>query len=227
MLFFTPFWSLSFSLVNSVTLYPVSFDFIGFGLAAGTVVFGILVSPALYMLGWVFLLIGYLGTCTYELNETSPVHSEAIQRLSQIFSNLLYSIGFFMAFATFTVSNNPGAVALAILVCWIPLTIFFIISQRAIYEIVTNAKWRTLDRVQKQIKELNDGDITSQKNIETINRLMEYFERIRATPNSTLSLGTGLTFLNQLALPLIGFLLANIDSLVLNIEKLVKVFSGR
>jgi hypothetical protein len=60
---------------------------------------------------------------------------------------------------------------------------------------------------------LNDSDIADKNNIEAINRLMDYHERVRATPNSTLSLGTGLNFVNQLALPLIGLLVANIDKL--------------
>jgi hypothetical protein len=47
-----------------------------------------------------------------------------------------------------------------------------------------------------------------------INRLMDYHERIRATPNSNLNLQSLGNFLNQLALPLLGFLLANIDTVI-------------
>ena len=50
--------------------------------------------------------------------------------------------------------------------------------------------------------------------IEAINRLMDLHDRVRATRSSTLNLRTGLNFLNQLMLPLLAFLLANIDRLL-------------
>lgn len=223
MFFFTPFWCVAFSWANTVFLG----QFIGIGLTVGTIVFGILVSPALYMLGWVFLLTRHLGSYVYELNDTSPAHSEVIQRLSNIFSSLLYSIAVFIAFATLTVANNLYSVFLAILIGWAPLTVYFINSQIAISKIITNAKWKTLARIQNQIKELNAGNLADPKKLEAINALMSFYDRVRATPNSTFSVGTGLNFFSQLALPLLGLLLANIDSLVLNIEKLVEAFSGK
>jgi len=223
MLFFTPFWCVAFSWANTVALG----QFIGIGLIVGTIVFGVLVSPALYMLGWVFFLTRHIGSYVYELNDTSPAYSEVIQRLANIFSSLLYSIAVFIAFATLAVANNLYSVFLAILIGWAPLTVYFVNSQIAISRIITNSKWRTLSRIQNQIKELNDGDLTDPKKLEAINALMSFYDRVRSSPNSTFSLGTGLNFFSQLALPLLGLLLANIDSLVLSIEKLIKVFSGK
>ena len=45
-------------------------------------------------------------------------------------------------------------------------------------------------------------------------RLMDYHDRIWRTPNSTLNLGAGLNLLSQLLLPLLAFLLANLDKLL-------------
>ncbi len=50
--------------------------------------------------------------------------------------------------------------------------------------------------------------------MEAVNRLMDYHDRIRATPNSALNLRTSLGFLNSLLLPVIAFVLANLDKIV-------------
>jgi hypothetical protein len=44
-----------------------------------------------------------------------------------------------------------------------------------------------------------------------MNRLMDLHDRIKATRSSALDLRAGLAFLNSLLLPLIAFLLANLD----------------
>jgi hypothetical protein len=208
-LVFTLFWSISFTLVNSLYIQ----QFIGFGLLIGTVVFGLFTGPALYIEGWFFLFIIHIGSYSYELNETSPAHSEVIWRLSRILTRLLYSFAVFIAFSTMAVAFNLGAVLLVILIGWIPTTVYFIGTQMSISKIITTAKWKTLNQIQEEIGRLNDSNISDKDNIEAINRLMDYHARIRATPDSTFNFGTGLSFVNQLALPLVGLLLANIDKL--------------
>jgi hypothetical protein len=218
---FTFFWCISFSQFNSSFIG----HFIGLGLMSGTVVFGLLVGSALYMLGWLFVLITHMGLYNYNLHETSPAHSDLIQHLSNIFSKLLYSIAIFIAFGSLAVASNPRNELLVIIIGWIPITAYFIHSQSTISKIISLAKWKTLTRIQKQIKILNAGDITDTNNIEKINRLMDYHERIRATPNSTLNLRTGLNFFNQLALPLLGLLLTKYQEIVDTFSKLIDSFS--
>ena len=205
--FFTLFWCISFSWFLSDYIN----QFIGIGLLVGTIIFGLLTGPAVYLEGCYYFFITHLGNYSYVLNETSPAHSQAIYRISRIITVLIYSIAVFIAFATMAVSFNTGAVVLAVLIGWIPTIVYFFASQLAIGQIVTIAKWKTLNRIQEQIRSLNNSDITNKDNIEAINRLMDYHERIRSTPNSTLNIRTSLNFLNQLALPIVGLLLANID----------------
>lgn len=211
---FTIFWGISFSLVYTLILGR----FIGFGLLVGTIVFGLLTGPALFMEGWFFFFIIHIGYYEYHLNETSPAHSEVVQRISRTITVLLYSFAVFIAFATVAVSFNPvrsdfnlGAVSLAVLIGWFPTTVYFAGSQITINRIIAAAKWKTLNRIQEEIRILNDGDITNKNRIESINRLIDYHDRIRATPDSLLGVGTSLNFVNQLALPVVGLLLANID----------------
>ncbi len=218
---FTIFWCISFSQVNSSYVgYRI-----GIGLIIGTIVFGLLVGPALYMLGWLFVLINHLGLYNYNLHETSPAHSDLIQHFSNIFSTLLYSIAMFIAFGSLAVASNPKNEILVIVIGWMPITAYFIHSQNTISKIISLAKWKTLSRIQKEINVLNTGDIKDKSNFETINRLMDYHERIRATPNSTLNLRTGLNFLNQLALPLLGLLLTNIQVIIDAFSKFVDTVS--
>ncbi len=186
-LVFTFFWSISWSLI--FTFYIG--QFIGFGLFTGTIIFALLMGPALYIEGWFFFFIIRIGYYSYDLNETSPAHSEVIWRLSRTITTLLYSIAIFIAFGTAMIAFNVWAVVLGILIGWLPTTIYFIGSQISISRIILSAKWNTLDRIQEQIKTFSNGDITDKNNIENINRLMDYHERIRVTPNSTLNIATG------------------------------------
>ena len=216
---FTAFWCISFSAVYASESF-LNVPFIGYGLFIGTVVFGLLAGPALYMEAWFFIFILHLGTYKFHLNETAPVYSETVQRISRTLSILLYSFAIFIAFSTIAVSFNPkngdfnlDAVLLVSLIGGFPTAIYFIGSQISINRIVTSAKWRSLSRIHEEIEKLHNGDLTNKGNIEALNRLMDYHARIRMTPDSTLTLGTGLNFVNQLALPFIGILLANIDKI--------------
>ena len=211
---FTLFWCISFSLVYSVYYPPLEGRFIGFGLFVGTIIFGLLTGPALYQEGWFFLFIIHVGNYTYDLSDTMPAYSEVISQLSRIITNLLYSFSLFIAFATFAVLSNPGAVLLVTLIGWIPTIIYFIGTQRSLSKIITSAKWKAINRIQQKIKLLHEGNLNNKRNMEALNRLMDYHERIRVSPNSTLNIVTGLSLINQLALPLTGLLLANTEKII-------------
>lgn len=212
---FTVFWSVSFSWFISDYIG----QFIGIGLLVGTIVFGLLLGPAIYLEGCYYFFITHVGRYSYTLNHTSPAHSQPIYRISRIVTVLIYSIAIFIAVATATVAFSIGAVVLAMLIGWIPTIVYFFASQLSIKRIITNAKWKMLDRIQEQIRKLNDGDITNKENVEAITKLMDYHERIRATPNSALNLGSGMNFAGQLALPIIG---ANLDKIIKLLEPFFK-----
>jgi hypothetical protein len=92
----------------------------------------------------------------------------------------------------------------------------FIISQYSVRKIIVNAKWIVLNRLQQQIIDLQNKDFgaSSESTVGQINALMDLHDRIRSRPNSMLNLGTGISFLNQLMLPLLGLLLGNVDKLL-------------
>jgi hypothetical protein len=106
------------------------------------------------------------------------------------------------------------------LVGWGPLTALFVTNQVALAKIITRAKWKKLNEIQAQIEKLEaEENIAEKETMETINRLMDYHDRIKATRNSALDLRAGLNFLNSLLLPLLAFLLGNL-------KEVLKLFSG-
>jgi len=103
-----------------------------------------------------------------------------------------------------------------VVIVWIPTVIQFIANQAALKKIITNAKLQTLNRLQMQIRTLQSGDLGGAPDgtISRINQLMDLYDRIKGKPNSILNLNTGLGFLNQMMLPLLGWLLGNVDKLL-------------
>ena len=103
-----------------------------------------------------------------------------------------------------------------ILLGWLPTITQFLVNQYAIRKIIISAKWRNLNRIQEQIKDLQNVNLKEapEATIARINQLMDLHDRIGAKPNSILSWSTGLSFLNQLMLPVLGSLLGNIDKLL-------------
>lgn len=221
-------WSYAFSSVYAGYLKVELTEF-GYGLYLGTIVFGILTAPALFMEFWFFLFILHIGGYKFRLHKFFPVYTDVVQQFSRTTTKMLYGFAIFIAFATFSVSRNPvtgdlnaRAMVLVALIGWIPTTIYFFGNQSSIRRIVATGKWRTLNEIQDELNKRYAGDILDRENSEAINRLIGYHSTILSSPNSTFGLSTGLNFLNQLALPVLGLLLANFDKIRESIEKIVR-----
>jgi len=134
-------------------------------------------------------------------------------------SNFVY-IGAILAaivtlFITFIKLLTTAISILLLLLAWGPLTALFVFNQRALAKIITRAKWKTLNEIQAQIERLRaQEDIPSEQTLAHLGKLMDYHDRIKATRNSALDLRAGLNFLNSLLLPLIAFLLTNLDKVL-------------
>ena len=104
----------------------------------------------------------------------------------------------------------------SVIVGWLPTISQFFINQYVIRKIIVNAKWSVLNQLQEQIVDLQTKKIRESPEIaiKQINELMDLHDRIRSKPNSMLNLGTGISFLNQMMLPLLGLLLGNVDKLL-------------
>jgi len=59
-----------------------------------------------------------------------------------------------------------------------------------------------------------DHPMPSKDEREYLTWLFDYHERVKATPNSSIDLKSGIGFLNSLLLPVIAFILGNIDTIL-------------
>ncbi len=191
--------------------------FIGFNLTLGTLVCGFLMGMLLYYLLWALHLPPRLSRYHYRLYEVDPINSEVVSYLARMLNRYVFIIAIYVAFATLIAAYINVAAWSAVLlvpIAWIPLILQFISNQTALNQIVATAKWKTLNELQAKIRKLRtEANLTDKETVEAINRLMDLHDRIKATRNSTLDLRTGLSFLNQLMLPLLAFVLANVERL--------------
>jgi hypothetical protein len=93
--------------------------------------------------------------------------------------------------------------------------VLFITNQAALSRMITKAKWSKLNETQAQIERLEAREsVLTKETLDDINKLMDYYNRIRNTRDSALDLRTGLNFLNSLLLPLVAILLGNLDKVL-------------
>jgi hypothetical protein len=153
----------------------------------------------------------------FKLYESDPSSSEVIDHLSDMSSTFVYIMAVSLALTTLLAGlldllDQPLFTIPFILVSWVPLTILFIINQYALTKIITRAKWKKLNKIQAKIEALEtEENIADKDTLEAVNRLMDYHDRIKATRNSALDFRAGLNFLNSLLIPLLAFILANLD----------------
>jgi hypothetical protein len=72
-----------------------------------------------------------------------------------------------------------------------------------------------LNEVQMKIEKLSGGEEIPDKDaLDRLSKLMDYHDRIKSTPNSALNFRASLNFLNSLLLPILAFILANLDKVI-------------
>jgi hypothetical protein len=173
---------------------------------------------AFYYAPLMILLPTRLRFYRFRLYENDPARSGIVDDISAVLNRYMYGYVLLNAVLqlSLAIANLPIIVQLVLMITfgWIPVIIQYLVNQVCIRTIIFLSKRKTLNRIQAEIQILHEGNIQNKENIETINRLMDYHERIRTTPNSILNMQSLGNFLNQLALPLLGFLLANINTII-------------
>ena len=179
---------------------------------------GLLAAIGFYYLIWFLLLTVFLGTLTYEINSISPIHSESIEILRTIFTKHLYLIALFFAIATYLTFSQIELTEVEVpfvILGWTSITIQFIANRSTISKIVNKTKWKTLNKIQEQINNIQEDEDISDKDInEKLVRLVDTFEKIRITSASKFEIKSTLNFFSQMMLPLIGLILGNLDKLL-------------
>jgi hypothetical protein len=207
--------------ISVITLVYVFFSQAGYfsvGLVIPSLLFSLLGGTAIYYVALMLMLPTRLRTYSFKLYENDPAHSDVVDDISILLNRFTYGyvllvviLQLSMAFAGLPLIAQ---MALGITSGWVPAIAQYFVNQACIRTIVSRAKRKTLNRIQTEIRSLQEGNVKDKENLEAINRLMDYHERIRATSNSNLNMQNFANLLNQLALPFLGFVLANIDTII-------------
>ena len=80
---------------------------------------------------------------------------------------------------------------------------------------IRRAKWKTLNEIQVKVEKLQTSkNFGNQETMDAVKRLMDYHDRVKATRDSALDFRAYLDFINSLLLPLLAFLLGNLDKVL-------------
>lgn len=220
-------WMLSYSLFASVIWSVVAISifsifnhgFIGLARSIDVWIFGFC-APGLelYFIQVLIQLPNRLGNYHYKVYELNPAQSEVINHLATLFTRPFLAIAVYLAVCTFIASffsEFLWLLAIVVVIFWIPLIIEFINGQNAINKIVSSTKWQALNKIQEQIRKHQDVDNPDTPgNIESLNKLMDLYERVYNTNSFKITARSTLEFINQLFLPLFAFLISNFDKVI-------------
>ena len=208
---------LSYFLVPAIAIGHLRSSAIGTATIVG--IFLLSVGMAFYYLLRLLSLSLHLSRYDFKVYTLDPRSSEIIEDMSGLVTAFVYLIAAFMAIVTIVLALS-GWVTLPVItpvtiMTWLVIIALFVVNQYAMAKIIARAKWKTLNSVQLQIEEMhNQGDLSQKETVEAIDRLMNYHDRIRSTPNTALNFRAGLNFVNSLLLPFVAFLLANLQNII-------------
>jgi len=197
-------------------------EFLGFGFLLSVAFMGVFAGVGFYATFWLGLLAFNLGTYQYEVDAYLSADSEIVRNISETLARQTYSLAAY--FAVFTLFGSSRfmdadirrAVSLPFLfIVWAVITAQFILTRRTLAKIVNGARGKTLKNLRAKINALGiDGDLAEKETAEKFQRLTDIYERVKAAKVDALDLRTLTAFLSQLALPLLGLLLGNLDELL-------------
>jgi ABC-type multidrug transport system fused ATPase/permease subunit len=202
-------------------LYVVTFmgAKLGFFIGYGTIIIDVLISmfssAFVYQLLMVVLLSSKLRRYDLKLFTSDPSSSELVSRLSGTLSILVYIIAFYAAFLTLIAAWGDFLTSFIFILVpglWVPIIAIFILNQTSLSSIIRRIKWKTLHEIQAKVEKLQSSkSFGNQETMDAIKRLMDYHDRVKATRDSALDFRTYLSFINSLLLPLLAFILGNLD----------------
>jgi hypothetical protein len=206
-------------------LYGVAFIstqfgvFVDYGLIFAIISACVLGCPFLYLFLTVVLLAAKLRRYDLKLFAADPSNSELVSYLSGELSFFGYFVAAYAAILTLVTALNRTVASVGIilvLLYWLPIIALFIMNQTSLSSIIQRAKWKTLNEAQAKVEKLRASkSFGSPTTMDAISKLMDYHDRVKATRDSALNSGAILSFINSLLLPLLAFLLGNLDKLMM------------
>ncbi len=206
------------SIMVSITSSTLLGVFPGYGYTFWIIVVNMFTAALLYQFLVVILLPTILPRYDLKLFAADPATSELLSRLSSELSFFVYFIAFYSALATLlnvALGTSQAAGVVLVLFLWLPIIVMFALNQTGLSSIVRRAKWKTLNEIQAKVEKLQAAEnFEAKETMDAINRLLDYHERVNRTRSSALDFRAYLSFINSLLLPLIAFLLGNLDKVL-------------
>jgi hypothetical protein len=194
----------------------------GYGLVFSMLFWSVFLYVFFYQFLMAILLSARIRRYDLKLFAADPSSSEIISRLSSELSWVIYLVAVYGIIGLISVrlifgSIDPYVVIVQLLFAWLPVILLFVLIQTGLSDIIRRAKWKTLNEIQTRVEKLQAAqNFEDKESMDAINRLMDYHDRVKATRDSALDFRTYLSFINSLLLPLLAFILGNLD-LVLNL----------
>jgi hypothetical protein len=153
------------------------------------------------------------------LFSSDPASSQVINILSGFMSNFVYLFAIYGAVITaiFTMGFMTSLIVswITLPVFWSLIVLIFAAGQYSLAQIIQRAKWKTLKETQTQIEKIQkEQAVPAKETRETLIWLLDYHNRVKATRNSALNLEAGLNLFNSLLLPVLAFVLGNLDKVI-------------
>lgn len=202
-------------------------------LGYGTIFLFVCMSMPAGIVLWhiVLFLMLFVRISHYEfgLHIANPSDSEVIKHLSALANRLIFVMAIIMTAFTLILGSFRGLIVtglgiLFLLLSWGPILLIFIFSQVSFLKIITKAKMRTLNEIQNAIdKNVSEyhwttDEVLSESDpldaIDHVNKLLELYDRIKKSQNTALNFRAGINLFNSLLLPVLAFVLGNLDKIL-------------
>jgi hypothetical protein len=186
-----------------------------YGFVFGGVILLMYFYASVYLLLVAMLLSARLRRYDLKLFAADPSSSEFVTRLSGVLSSIVYFVAVLAAYTTL-ISALVGLLLplgiIIILVLWLPIIATFSLNQTSLSSMIRRVKWKALNEIQLKVEKLQTAkNFGNQETMDAIKRLMDYHDRVKATRDSVLDFGTYLSLFNSLLLPVLAFILGNLD----------------
>jgi hypothetical protein len=197
-------------------------QFAGFGFLLWCVLNGLVAGIVFYIPLWTSLSAYNLRNYQYEMNSFSPADSEILHDISDILAKAIYTIIAYTTVTTLIITSSLVDQKIRLmftypilLVVWIIIIAQFLLTRSTLGAITNRAKWKTLNRIQKNINAIEaTGDLSDKGTAERLFRLIEIHKQTMASKVNTFDLKSASTLISQLMLPLLGLLLGNFDKVL-------------
>ncbi len=215
-------WAVVWVLLASVGFSLIFHNFVGIGYSFTVLLTGFFTGLCFYLVLWVSRLALNLRNYEYDLNTYAPADSEIIYNISAMMTRCIYVLVAFFTVATFINASKliDPQIQLVfgfpfLLTVWMVTIAQFFLTRSTIGEIVNNAKWKTLNKIQTKINDLEaNGDLSEKETAERLMRLADIHKHIMASKTQIFDWNSLSTLFSQLMLPLLGLLLGNLDKVI-------------